>query len=174
MAYDTALTVALTTSASIWDHLTNLEQGSRAEGVLFFRTLKDWVTRSGITALKFSPMADWDANVDQIFDAISNGATTLYGFYCDNSANTAQSYVKMTNATAPTVGTTAPDIIVYIPGTTTGVVTGEGAYDDGRYYHLFVPGIRFATNLSSHVVTAAGTAGSTDPTSNVNGFIIHT
>ena len=174
MAYDTATTVALTTAASVLSYVRTLKQGSRAEGVKFFETLEDWITRGGITAMKFSPLSDFDNDGDAAFDAISNGATTLYGMYIDNSANTAQNYVKLTNATAPTPGTTAPDIIIYIPGTTTGIVTGEGAYSSGRYYHLFVPGIRFATNLSGHCVSAAGTAGTTDPTSAVNGMLIHT
>ena len=174
MAYDTTLTVSLTTSATILNYINTLRQGSKAEGVLFWDVLRDWVTRKNVTALKFSPLADFDNDTDNAFDAISNGATTLYGFYADNNANTAQEYVKLYNATAPTIGTTVPDVVVYIPGTTTGAVTGEGAYALGRYYHLFVPGIRFATNLSGACVTVGGTTGTTDPTSNVNGMLIHT
>ena len=174
MAYDTALTVALTTQASILDYLERLSRFGKAEGLKKLDVLRDWVIQANITAMKFSPLSDFDNDTDNAFDAISNGATTLYGLDVDNSANTAQNYVKLYNASAPTIGTTAPDFIHYIAGTTTGVVTGEGAYDDGRYWHVWVPGLRLATNLSGACVSAGGTAGTTDPTNAVNGMLIHT
>ena len=174
MAYDTALTVALTTKASILDYLEKFTRFGKAEGLKQLDALRDWIIRSNITSMKFSPLSDFDNNTDQAFDAISNGATTLYGVYIDNSANTAQSYVKLFNDATANIGTDAPDVTIYIPGTTTGKVTGEGAYDDGRYWHVFVPGIRFATNLGGGAVTTAAESGSTDPTSAVNGLLIHT
>lgn len=174
MAYDTTLSVALTTQASILEYLDKLSRFGKAEGLKQLDALRAWVITSNITAMKFSPLADFDNNTDQAFDAISNGATTLYGVYIDNSANTGTAYVKLYNDSTANVGVDSPDVILFVPGTTTGAVTGEGAYDDGRYWHVFVPGVRFATNIGGGAVTTAAVGGVTDPTSTVNGMLIHT
>lgn len=82
------------------------------------------------------------------------GATTIYAIYVDNSLNGAASYLKLYNATAPTIGTTAPDMIFMVPASTKVTIS-------------FALGIAFGTGLSYATVTAGGTAGTTNPTSDV-------
>ena len=87
---------------------------------------------------------------------VRGGATNLYYLDCDNTANSAASYLKLWDATAPTVGTTAPDWIFKIPANT-------------RLPIPFPQGVLFATGFSMAAVTTGGTAGVTDP---VSAFIV--
>ena len=87
---------------------------------------------------------------------IRNGATTVYVVSVDNSANAAASYVKLYNNAAPTVGTTAPDIILMCPSS----VKREFWVGGGL-------GISFGTACSMACVTTGGTAGTTSPSSSV-------
>ena len=86
---------------------------------------------------------------------VNDGAATIYLIQIDNSANaSAASYLKLYNAASPTVGTTAPDIVIMAPGgATVKVAIGEG--------------ISFGTALSMAAVTTAGTGGTTGPSSAV-------
>lgn len=86
---------------------------------------------------------------------VRSGAATLYLVYVDNSANAAASFTKLYDAAAPTVGTTAPDYIFKTPASVR------------RTYWLDPAGVAFATAISFATVTAGGTAGTTNPTSNV-------
>jgi hypothetical protein len=81
------------------------------------------------------------------------GACTLYMVDVDNSANAAVSYLKLYDSASPTVGTTAPDMIFKVPASV-------------RRVFAIPDGVAF-TNLSFACVTTAGTAGTTNPTSNV-------
>ena len=86
---------------------------------------------------------------------IGPGASTLYIVKIDNTANaSAASFLKLYNAAAPTIGTTAPDMIIRAAG--------------GATVSLEIPeGISFATAISFATVTAGGTGGITNPTSDV-------
>jgi len=86
---------------------------------------------------------------------INAGAFTVYQIIIDNILNTSQKvYSKFYDAAAPTVGTTAPYMIIKTPGGLS------------RTW-FFLEGIPFATALSFATVTAGGTAGAVSPTSDV-------
>lgn len=113
-------------------------------------------------ALSSSPIASpvagalvVDTNLGAAADNdVRAGATTLYAADIDNTANAAATYVKFYNTAAPTVGTTAPDAIVYVPAST-------------RLTSFFgLAGTAFA-HLSFAAVTTGGTAGTTAPSSAV-------
>lgn len=94
-------------------------------------------------------------------DAVKASSAKVYWLSVDNSANGgAASYVKLYNLAqgSVTVGTTAPDEVIYVPAGA--VIT-----------HLFstgaAPGKTFGTALSACCVTSGGTAGSSSPSSSV-------
>lgn len=96
-----------------------------------------------------------DADVDATSENnVNDGAATIYGITIDNAANAAREFVKFYNVAAPTVGTTDPDMILFIP------------LSVARTF-IFKTGNNFATALSYAAVTTAGTAGTTGPTSDV-------
>lgn len=86
---------------------------------------------------------------------IGPGAATLFIVRVDNTANASQAvFTKLYNALAPTVGTTAPDMVIRAPG--------------GATVSLEIPeGVSFATGISYATVTAGGTGGITGPASDV-------
>jgi len=75
---------------------------------------------------------------------------TLYTVDVDNTANAANSYVKLYNNASPTVGTTSPDLVVFANA-------GE------RRQFVIPEGVSFATALSFACVTVGGTAGTVSP-----------
>ena len=79
---------------------------------------------------------------------------TLYTVDVDNTANAASSYVKLYNNASPTVGTTSPDLIVF-------VTSGE------RRQFVIPEGLAFGASLSFACVTVGGTAGTVSPSSPV-------
>ena len=79
---------------------------------------------------------------------------TIYYVEVDNTANSAASYLKIYNASGPTVGTTAPDLILRATGST-------------REYFVFPTGLAFGTAVSYACVSAAGTGGTGSPSSSV-------
>ena len=85
---------------------------------------------------------------------VRSGASTVYMIDIDNSLNAAASYSKFYNNVGPTIGTTAPDLILPSPAST-------------RIVYAIPQGFAFATALSFASVTTAGTAGTTNPTSNI-------
>ena len=89
-------------------------------------------------------------------DNVRSGAATVYAVDIDNTANAAISYIKFYDSAAPTVGTTAPVMILPAPAST-------------RQIFLMPQGLAsiFATALSFAGLTAGGTAGTTGPTSDV-------
>ena len=106
-------------------------------------------------------VSDTDADETSEND-VRGGATTLYGIYADNTANTGLVYLKFYDNVNPTVGTTDPDMILEIEGSSGGVNGGD----------VFIPinggtGMAFANGLSFACVTTGGTAGTTEPTSAV-------
>lgn len=86
---------------------------------------------------------------------VRSGACTVYIVDVDNSANAAVSYTKLYNSASPTVGTTAPDVILMTPASAR------------RSHVLGLEGIALSTGLSFCTVTAGGTAGTSSPSSSV-------
>ena len=98
-------------------------------------------------------LEDTSVNATAVNDVLT-GTATWWWIKIDNSLNSAASFFKMWNATAPTVGTTAPDNIILVPAYATVIVA-------------VTEGINFATAISYACVTGAGTAGTTAPTNAV-------
>lgn len=86
---------------------------------------------------------------------VRSGATTIFIVDVDNTLVGAVTYTKLYNALAPTIGTTAPDVILRTPASVR------------RVFVLGLEGVNFPTGLSFASVTAAGTAGTTSPTADV-------
>lgn len=86
---------------------------------------------------------------------VRSGATTVYLVDVDNTANAAVSYTKLYDSASPTVGTTAPDFIFKVTASTR------------KVFVLDMSGVAFTTGLSFATVTAAGTAGTSSPSSSV-------
>lgn len=99
-----------------------------------------------------------DTDADATSEAnVNGGAATIYLIEIDNTTNSATTvYLKLYNATAPTIGTTAPDIIIPCPGGSI-VRASLGA----------ATAISFGTGLSFACVTAGGTGGTGSPTNDV-------
>jgi len=117
-------------------------------------TKQDMDLTTGLTVVR-----DTDADATSEAD-INSGAAVLWLISIDNTANaSAKSYLKIYNATAPTIGTTAPDIIIPAPG--------------GATINVAIPdGISLGTGLSFACVTAGGTGGTTNPTSDVSVVLV--
>jgi hypothetical protein len=93
-------------------------------------------------------------------DAIKASSAVLYWLSVDNTQNVATSYLKIYNLASGsiTVGTSAPDQIVFCPA---GVITTVSFFTGAA------PGMTFPTALSAVCVTTGGTAGTTPPSSSV-------
>lgn len=89
-------------------------------------------------------------------NAVVSGTVYISSVLFDNSNNSAAAFLKLYDSSGPTVGTTAPDWIFKANG-------GEKLYVN---FSRNRP--KFTTALSLCCVTAAGTAGSTSPTSSVS------
>lgn len=103
-----------------------------------------------------------DTAMGTTVDAIKASSAVVYWVIVDNSANGgAASYVKLWNVAAGsvTLGTTAPDEIIYVPA---------GAIITHQLLTSAAPGKTFGTALAAACVTAGGTAGVTAPTSSVS------
>lgn len=106
----------------------------------------------GLTGI-LRTIADTDADATPERN-VADGATSVYAVFIDNNANAAIEYLKFYDNADPTVGTTAPDMILMVTAST-------------RALYVFRGGIPFATALSFAAVTAPGTAGVTGPTSDM-------
>ena len=113
------------------------------------------ITPAGTATLVTNEVLDSDCDATAEND-VRSGAATVFYVFIDNTANTAISYFKAWNNAAPTVGTTAPDMVLPCPASAriTYWFGGEGM-------------ATFATALSIACVTTAGTAGTTSPTNDV-------
>lgn len=97
----------------------------------------------------------FDADANEVAENnVRGGASTVFMLRIDNSANAAASYVKLYNDAAPTVGTTAPDLIIPVAA-------------NASVEWVSLTGFAFATALSFACVTTGGTGGTTGPTSDV-------
>jgi hypothetical protein len=102
-----------------------------------------------------------DTSMSNAVDAVKGASAVLYSILINNSANSgAASYVKLYNVASGsvTVGTTAPDEVIYVPASA--IVTQY-------FFTSTAPGKTFATALSAACVTTGGTAGNTGPSSSV-------
>lgn len=117
-------------------------------------TLVDIASPSGLK--KFN---ETDLNATKV--AIDSSSGKIHSLVIDNSANAAVSYVKLWDAASGdvTVGTTAPDWVFKIPASIKRTI-------------VFLEGLAYATALTAACVTTAGTAGTTNPTSDVIAEII--
>lgn len=95
--------------------------------------------------------------------AVKASSASVSYIDCDNAANAAATYVKLWNTAAAsvTVGTTAPDFIVFCPAST-------------RIAVVLPVALVFGTALSVASVTTAGTAGTTPPTTPITVRISYT
>jgi hypothetical protein len=93
-------------------------------------------------------------------DAVKASSAKVYSVTIDNTLNASASYVKLWNLASGsvTLGTTAPDSVIFVPGS---------ALVTETYFVGAAQGKTFATALSAACVTTGGTAGTTPPSSNV-------
>lgn len=108
-----------------------------------------------------------DSAMGNAVDSVKASSATVYLVQVNNSGNASAVYVKLYNLASGsvTVGTTAPDEVIYVPGLSTvthQLLTGGAA------------GKVFGTALSAACVTAGGTAGTTPPSSSVSVVIVYT
>lgn len=101
-----------------------------------------------------------DTVIGNAVDAIKASSAKMYYAIVDNTANVAASYVKFWNTASGSVivGTTSPDLIVYVPA---------GVLVSVPFFTGAAQGITFATALSAACLTTGGTGGSTSPSSSV-------
>ena len=86
---------------------------------------------------------------------VFGGAATIFMVDVDNALNPAQDvYLKLWNDAGPTVGTTPPDFIFFLP---------QGV----RRQLVLTEGLAFDTAVSFACVTVGGTTGTTSPTAAV-------
>lgn len=101
-----------------------------------------------------------DTAIGSALDSIKASSARVFWIALDNSANSGASYLKLFNVASGgvTLGTTAPDEIIYVPGLSIVIV---------NYGTSAAPGKIFGTALTAACVTTAGTAGTTPPSSAV-------
>ena len=102
-----------------------------------------------------------DTNIGSSLDAIKASSTLVLWAFVDNSLNGAQAvYVKLFNVAqgSVTLGTTAPDEVIYVPG---------GQKITHVLYTGSTLGKTFGTALTAACVITGGTAGVTAPSSAV-------
>ncbi len=102
----------------------------------------------------FASTRSADTSATATSQLAETGAGTLFLIDIDNTNNSTKTYVKMYDATAPTIGTTNPDWIFMAPASVRRVYSIPG-------------GLAFSTGLSYAAVTTAGSPGTTSPTSSV-------
>ena len=101
-----------------------------------------------------------DSAMGNAVDAVKASYAVVNYIIIDNTLNNSAVYVKLYNLASGsvTVGTTAPDEIIYVPASS--IITHV-------LYTAAVVGKTFGTAVSAVCVTAGGTAGSTPPTMSV-------
>ena len=101
-----------------------------------------------------------DSAIGNSADGIKASSAKLLYLIADNSLNVVASYLKLWNTASGSVvvGTTSPDMVIYLPAST--VVTVP-------FFSGAAQGLTFATALSAACVTTGGTVGVTSPSSSV-------
>jgi len=90
---------------------------------------------------------------------LSNGPAVVKSVVINNVANAAQNeHFKLYNSASPTVGTTAPECILF-------ATAGQ------QIEYIFSNGVSFSSYVSSACTQQGGTAGVTNPTNPVNTYI---
>jgi hypothetical protein len=114
-----------------------------------------------VSGLSIFRIADPDGTGDATQDDLNSGAATVYLVQITNTANLATKvYFKLYNAANPTIGTTAPDMVIPCPGGSTVKMA-------------IIEGCALSTALSVACVTnGGGTGGTTAPTSDVPCIIV--
>lgn len=102
-----------------------------------------------------------DTNIGNSVDAVKASSALVNYIIVNNSLNASPVYIKLYNLAAGSVivGTTAPDEILFVPGSA--IITQV-------YYTSAAPGKTFNTALSAICVTTGGTAGGSAPASAVS------
>lgn len=96
-------------------------------------------------------------------DVITGKTTiTVYAIEVDNSLAAETVYFKMYEAATPTIGTTAPDIIIPVLAGATAKVHWPGGLAEV-----------FTAQFSLACVQEAGTAGTTDPSASVTARVLY-
>ena len=103
-----------------------------------------------------------DSNSDSSAENnIRSGAAVLHLAEFINSSSSQRVYFKAYNNTAPTIGTTAPDMVIPVQaGKTVSMAILNGGYS-------------FGTGLSFATVTVGGTTGTTSPSSTHKVTLVH-
>ena len=99
-----------------------------------------------------------DTAMGATVDSVKATSAQVYSISVNNLLNASPVYVKLYNLASGsvTVGTTAPDEVIYVPA---------GLIIPVFYFTGAAPGKVFASALSAFAVTTGGTAGSTSPSS---------
>lgn len=88
---------------------------------------------------------------------IRAGATTAYLITVDNTANSAATYLQLLANVSPTIGTTPPDMVILVAGTTK------------KTFLLDLSGVPFSPGLSVACTTTPN--GNTSPSSAVTVYL---
>jgi len=103
----------------------------------------------------FTKFKETDLNATKA--AVDASSGTIHAIVIDNTANSGEAtYLKLWDVASGsvTVGTTAPDWVFKVPASTKRTI-------------IFPEGAAYGTALTAACVTTAGTAGTTNPTSDV-------
>jgi hypothetical protein len=96
-----------------------------------------------------------DSGLGATYQVAASAAGAMRALRADNSLGTGQVHFKAYNNLTPTVGTTAPDVVVKVPA--------------GKIVDLAIPGgVNFATGIAIACVQEAGTGGTTAPAAAVS------
>ena len=97
-----------------------------------------------------------DNSAGNAVNPIKAAPTTLFWLTCNNTQNSASTYIRLWNQVPGNItnGTTASDLVLFIPGSS--IVT----YNFGTAAQ---PGLNFTTAISVSAVQEAGQVGATSP-----------
>jgi hypothetical protein len=93
-------------------------------------------------------------------DSIGSSTVYVHQVFINNSLNTAASYLKLYDASSPTVGTTAPDFIFPVAGSSVAEFSIH-------------PGGKFTNGIKAAVLTDAGTGGTSAPANDCSYVIMY-
>ena len=98
-----------------------------------------------------------DSAMGNSADVVKASSTLIYWLQATNSTVSAI-YVKLANAASATPGTTAPDVCLLVPASSTQTFVFNAGTS--------LPGITFGTGLTAWCVTGAAASSNTSPASN--------
>lgn len=111
----------------------------------------------------------YDSDADGTVESdVMAGATNVDMIIVDNQSNAAEvEYLKLWDSASPIVGTTVPDFVFEIPAGQAVILDFDEVDSSGTETNF----VAFTTALSYAAVTAAGTGGTTGPTSSMKVWI---